>query len=273
MAFRDIEGAYQGALRTFKTPMLDLLHQTYAPFVVTMLASMFTADRPTVTVADAQAEIGDALNQLRSSGYGEDGQLPLPTGNARELCRYWVNAGWLICQALEDNTVVYRLSAHGVGALEVAGRVAGSRTRVSESRVHTLLDAVERLAQDSDPNLADYVARLEAEIAQRQQELRRLEGGGEFEAVDDDQLKREVVTDLRQDIRPTGEVFREYLERGQQIMDATSEGRAFDPSNIAPRLAAGSMVRELDGRAGSDESAKQQPVGGRCCSETASWSG
>ncbi|MFE3280679.1 hypothetical protein [Nocardia sp. NPDC059239] len=54
-----------------------------------MLASMFTADRPTVTVADAQAEIGDALNQLRSSGYGEDGQLPLPTGNARELCRYW----------------------------------------------------------------------------------------------------------------------------------------------------------------------------------------
>lgn len=188
-----------------------------------------------------------------------------------------------------------------MGTLEVAGRVAGSRTRVSESRVRTLLDAVERLAQDSDPNLADYVARLEAEIAQRQQELRRLEGGGEFEAVDDDQLveeaenvlhlarelpadfarvaesikamQREVVTDLRQDIRPTGEVLREYLERGQQIMDAPPEGRAFDPSNDAPRLAAGSMVRELDGRAGSDESAKQQPVGGRCCNETASWSG
>ncbi|RJO70032.1 DUF3375 domain-containing protein [Nocardia panacis] len=255
MAFRDIEGAYQGALRAFKTPMLDLLHQTYAPFVVTMLASMFTADRPTVTVADAQAEIGDALNQLRSSGYGEDGQLPLPTGNARELCRYWVNAGWLICQALEDNTEVYRLSAHGVGALEVAGRVAGSRTRVSESRVRTLLDAVERLAQNSDPNLADYVARLETEIAQRQQELRRMEAGGDIEAADDDQLveeaenvlhlarelpadfarvaesikaiQREVVTDLRQDIRPTGEVLREYLERGQQIMDATPEGRAF----------------------------------------------
>ncbi|OXR41116.1 hypothetical protein B7C42_06886 [Nocardia cerradoensis] len=255
MAFRGIEGAYQGALRAFKTPMLDLLHQTYAPFVVTMLASLFTADRPTVTVADAQAEIGDALNQLRSAGYGEDGQLPLPTGNARELCRHWVNAGWLICQALEDKTEVYRLSAHGVGALEVAGRVAGSRTRVSESRVRTLLEAVERLAQDSDPNLADHIARLEAEITQRQQELRRLEAGGDIEATDDDRLveeaenvlhlarelpadfarvaesiksmQREVVTDLRQDIRPTGEVLREYLERGQQIMDATPEGRAF----------------------------------------------
>ncbi|WP_280487843.1 DUF3375 family protein, partial [Nocardia cyriacigeorgica] len=42
---------------------------------------------------------------------------------------------------------MYRLSAHGVGALEIAGRVGGSRTRVSESRVRTLLEAVERLAQ------------------------------------------------------------------------------------------------------------------------------
>lgn len=101
MAFRGIEGAYLGALRAFKTPMLDLLHQTYAPFVVTMLASMFTADRPTVAVADAHAEISDALNQLRAAGYGEEGQLPLPTGSARELCRHWVNAGWLIRQAPE----------------------------------------------------------------------------------------------------------------------------------------------------------------------------
>ncbi|WP_280462381.1 DUF3375 domain-containing protein [Nocardia carnea] len=255
MSIRGVEGAYQGALRAFKTPMLDLLHQTYAPFVVTMLATVFTADRPAVAVADAHAEIGDALNQLRAAGYGEEDRLPLPAGNARDLCRQWVNAGWLVRQVLDNQVEVYRLSAHGVGALEVAGRVGGSRTRVSESRVRTLLDAVERLAQDADPDVMARIARLELEIRQRQQELRRLERGGAVETVENDRLveeaenvlhlarelpadfarvaesikamQRDVVADLRQDARPTGEVLREYLARGQQIMDATPEGRAF----------------------------------------------
>ncbi len=235
--------------------MLDLLHQTYAPFVVTVLAMVFTAERSAVAVADAHAEIGGALNQLRAAGYGEEGQMPLPSGSARDLCRQWVNAGWLVRQVLDNEVEVYRLSAHGVGALEVAGRVGGSRTRVSESRVRTLLEAVERLAQDADPDVMARIARLEVEIRQREQELERLERGGVLDAVDDEQLleqaenvlhlvrelpadfarvaesikaiQRDVVTELRQDARPTGEVLGEYLERGQQIMDATPEGRAF----------------------------------------------
>ncbi len=40
-------------------------------------------------------------------------------------------------------------------------------------------------------------------------------------------IQRDVVAELRHDVRPTGEVLREYLERGEQILDATPEGRAF----------------------------------------------
>ena len=40
-------------------------------------------------------------------------------------------------------------------------------------------------------------------------------------------MQRDVVAELRHDVRPTGEVLREYPARGQQIMDATPEGRAF----------------------------------------------
>src|SRR6478735_6779445 len=40
-------------------------------------------------------------------------------------------------------------------------------------------------------------------------------------------MQRDVVADLRRDIRPTGEVLREYLERGQHVMQSTPEGRAF----------------------------------------------
>lgn len=254
MSTATVEGAYEGALRAFKNPMLDLLHGTYAPFVVTMLALVFTAQRPQVPVADAHAEIDAALGRLRSAGYGEEGNAPIPVGSARDLCRGWVRSGWLKRHVHED-VEVYQVSAHGVGALEVAGRVGGARTRVSESRVRTLLDAVEELAQDADPDVLSRIARLDAEIKERTAEIKRLDSTGAVEPVSDDQLleeaenvlhlarelpadfarvvesikqvQRDVVTDLRQDVRPTGEVLREYLARGKDIMESTREGRAF----------------------------------------------
>jgi hypothetical protein len=64
------EGAYLGALRAFQEPMLDLLHRRYAPLVVSLLSLVFTPERPTVPVAEAHTEIGDALDQLRAQGYG-----------------------------------------------------------------------------------------------------------------------------------------------------------------------------------------------------------
>lgn len=245
------EGAYQGAVRAFQNPMLDLLHKRHAPLVVSLLSLVFTAERPQVPVADAHTEVGDALEQLRAAGY-DDG---LPTGTARELCRQWADAGWLVRQVLDDDVEVYRLSAHAVGALEVAGRAGGARARVSQSRVRTLLDAVERLSQDADPDVLMRMARLDAEITRLRAELERIQRTGTVEQVDDDELleeaenvlhlvrelpadfvrvaesikamQRDVVTALRQDERPTGAVLRDYLERGEQVMESTVEGRAF----------------------------------------------
>lgn len=246
-----VEGAYLGAVRAFQNPMLDLLHKRHAPLVVALLSVTFTAERPTVAVADAHTEIGDALDQLRAAGHGES----LPGGSARELCRQWADAGWLVRQVLDDDVEVYRLTAHAVGALEVAGRAGGARARVSQSRVRTLLDAVERLAQDADPDVLVRMARLDAEIGRLQAELDRVQRTGTVEPVDDEELleeaenvlhlvrelpadfarvaeaikamQRDVVTALRQDERPTGDVLREYLARGEQVMESTAEGRAF----------------------------------------------
>ncbi|MBF0689285.1 MAG: DUF3375 domain-containing protein [Cellulomonas sp.] len=245
------EGAYLGAVRAFQNPMLDLLHKRHAPLVVSLLSSVFTAERPAVPVADAHTEVGDALDQLRAAGHGDD----LPTGSARDLCRQWADAGWLVRQVLDDDVEVYRLSAHAVGALEVAGRAGGARARVSQSRVRTLLEAVERLALDADPDVMVRIARLDTEVKRLQAEIARLERTGTVEEVDEEELleeaenvlhlvrelpadfarvaesikamQRDVVTALRQDQRPTGDVLREYLQRGEQVMESTSEGRAF----------------------------------------------
>lgn len=246
------EGAYRRAVASFRNPTLALLHGRYAPFVVAALTVMFTADRPTVAVADAHLEIDDLVAALRAAGYDEEERV-IPAGNGREICRTWVRLGWLVPQ-LNDDVEVYRLSAQAVGALEIAGRTGGGRALVSRSRVRTLLDCVEQLAwhTQSDPE-----QRRAALLQQRQaidDELARLDTHGLI-PPDDDQLleeahnvlhlsrelpadfarvaesikamQRDVVAELRRDVRPTAQVLREYLNRGRHVMEATPEGRAF----------------------------------------------
>lgn len=242
------EGAYQQAVGAFRNPTFDLLHGRYAPFVVAALSLIFTPERPTVAVTDAHVEVGDIAEDLRVTGH-ED----LPTGTGRDICRYWRRVGWLVEQ-IEDGTEVYRLSAQAVGALEMVGRVGGGRARVSRSRVRTLLDSVDQLSQDAEPDAAQRLANLRAERDRIEAEMARV-ASGEIDAVEDDQLleeaenvlhlsrelpadfarvaesinamQRDVVAELRRDVRPTGEVLREYLHRGEHVMDTTPEGRAF----------------------------------------------
>lgn len=253
MSITRAEAAYRRSAAAFRNPMLGLLHGRYAPFVVSALSVVFTPDRPTVAVSDAHAEVAEIIDELRTAGY-DDGERRIPSGTPREICRYWVKVGWLVPQ-LEDDVEVYRLSAQAVGALEIAGRAGGGRSRVSRSRVRTLLESVDRLSADADDNPLARIARLRAERDELDAEIARLEGGGEVEPLDEEQLReeaenilhlarelpadfsrvaesikemqRDVVSDLRRDVRPTGDVLREYLQRGQHVMQATPEGRAF----------------------------------------------
>ncbi|MCJ1708025.1 DUF3375 domain-containing protein [Microbacterium sp. VKM Ac-2923] len=260
------EAAYLRSVTAFKNPTLDLLHGRFAPFVVAVLSVVFSPDRPAVAVADAHVEVAEAVEELRAAGIDTDADRRIPAGSARDICRGWVRVGWLSLQ-IEDDAEVYRLSAHAVGALEIAGRAGGGRARVSRSRVRTLLDAVERLARDAESDPARRRAALIEERAALDAEIAALEDGI-VEPLDDDHLleeaenvihlarelpadfsrvaesiaamQRDVVAELRRDVRPTGDVLREYLERGRHVMQATPEGRAFqgalrligDPENI-----------------------------------------
>lgn len=247
------EAAYLRSVTAFKNPTLDLLHGRFAPFVVAVLSVVFTADRPAVAVADAHAEVAEAIEELRAAGHDTDDDRRIPAGTAREMCRGWVRVGWLSLQ-IEDDVEVYRLSAHAVGALEIAGRAGGGRARVSRSRMRTLLDAVERLARDAESDPERRVAMLLAEREELDAEIAALRSG-QVDVPDDEHLleeaenvihlarelpadfsrvaesiaamQRDVVAELRRDARPTGDVLREYLERGRQVMQSTPEGRAF----------------------------------------------
>lgn len=246
------EAAYSRSLAAFRTPTLGLLHGRQAPFVIAALSMLFSADRPTVPVADAHAEVAEALDELRSAGH-DDEDRRLPSGSGREVCRTWAKQGWLV-QQIDDDVEVYRLSAHAVEALEITGRTGGGRTRVSNSRVRTLLDSVERLADEAEADPVKRIARLTAERDALDAEILRVRANGTV-PVDDEELyeeaenilhlarelpadftrvaeslkamQRDVVAHLRRDERPTGEVLREYLQRAKDVMQSTPEGRAF----------------------------------------------
>lgn len=247
------EAAYRRSASAFRNPLLGLLHGRQAPFVVAALSMVFTPDRVMVPVSDAHIEVGEALEELRSLGYDPDDRV-LPRGTGRDVCRAWERVGWLMRQ-IEGSEEVYRLSAHAVGALEIAGRVGSGAPKVSRSRVRTLLEAVDRLAEQADPDPQTRLTRLLAEREALDAEIARLRDHGEFESTAHHQLleeaenvlhlarelpadfarvaesikamQRDVIADLRRDVRPTGEVLREYLQRAQHVMQSTPEGRAF----------------------------------------------
>ena len=252
-----IEGAYQRASSAFSGPTLGLLHGRHAPFVVAALGVMFTSERTAVAVADAHVEVEAMLERLRAAGH--DDERGLPAGTGRDVCRRWTQRGWLVTQ-IDDGVESYRLSAQAVDALEVAGRTGVGRAKVSGSRVRTLLDSIDQLAQDAEPDPARRIERLEAERDALDARIARLRAGdrrGEADGtgVGEEQLReeaenvlhlarelpadfarvaesitrnqREVVTRLRADDSPAGDVLRAYLEQADQIMEATPEGRAF----------------------------------------------
>ncbi|MDT0156320.1 DUF3375 domain-containing protein [Microbacterium sp. ARD32] len=246
------EAAYSRSLAAFRTPTLGLLHGRQAPFVIAALSMLFTAHRPSVPIAEAHAEVAEALDELRAAGYDDDDRR-IPAGTGREVCRTWAKQGWLV-QQIDDDVEVYRLSAHAVEALEITGRTGGGRTRVSNSRVRTLLEAVERLSDDAEADPAKRIARLTAERDALDAEILSIQAHGAVPVDDEElyeeaenvlhlarelpadftrvaeslkQMQRDVVAHLRRDDRPTGDVLREYLQRAKDVMQSTPEGRAF----------------------------------------------
>ena len=214
--------ALEAAQTAYRNPMLALLARRDAPLITALLGLVFSAERLAVPVADVHAEISTALADLRNAG------IDMPEKTARELCRTWVEAGWLATQTLDpvrpaepsllpdeeqpglamaapvtempdgETTEVYRLTAHAVGALEVTNRAGGNRASVSRSRILTLLAAVDQLAAEVDPSMESRIERLQAEIDERKAQIKQLKSGGIVPETPVDQLLESAETVLLQ---------------------------------------------------------------------------
>lgn len=245
-----VNGELARAKSAFARPTLALLNKKDAPVVVAVFSAIFTMNRKVVLADQFLQDVATHLEDLRS--YPEDDLSDL---GARKLVSHWVRDRWLVRAVNDSGNEVFSLTSHAQEAMDFVNRAGGDRAFVSESRIRTLLDTMDRFALDAQPDREKRVASLDAQIKAMQFEKKRLLAGGVIEPASESrmeeqfdnvkylvrelpadftrvaesikELQRTILAQLRQDERPTGEVLADYLQASENLLSQTPEGKAF----------------------------------------------
>nr|WP_254715781.1 DUF3375 family protein [Actinomadura sp. NAK00032] len=167
-----------------------------------------------------------------------------------------MNQQWLVRTMGEGREEEYALTSHTLEAISLVDSLMRDRALISESRLKMILHTVRQWAAEANAEREDRIRRLDAQISELTAERDRLAGGGDIAAASDDRMldgyfnlidliaqlpgdfkrveeavtgmHRKIINDFREENRPVGEVLDEYLHKTDQLMSATSEGRAFE---------------------------------------------
>lgn len=106
MAGTSITDAFALAREAYATPEVRFLSEKqHEVFILAILRSTFTRERPAILDNDFHEQIDNALGVLRDRG-----ELGLPQASGRSLCLSWMADGWLEKDLASDGRPVYRPS-------------------------------------------------------------------------------------------------------------------------------------------------------------------
>ncbi|WP_449374269.1 DUF3375 domain-containing protein [Arthrobacter psychrolactophilus] len=151
-----------------------------APWAVAFLRSAFTASKQRVPLETFHADLADFMKELRHEN--------LSLNEAWQASHYadsWVR-GQFLSRPMVDGKFFYEPTAATARVLAFIDTLTGNRTNLNSSRLSTLLNSIETLSQQSDPNPESRIAALEAEIAERENELAALRAGASPAVLSDD---------------------------------------------------------------------------------------
>ncbi|MEU0095575.1 DUF3375 family protein [Kribbella sp. NPDC006257] len=249
-----------------RRPAVTFLAKTYGEVVLTVFTTAFTPGRETVPDDQLRSHVGNVLGTLRDAGHS------IPSASARELCAQWVAEGWLFYDTQPDGTGVYFLTSASKDTIAWTTGLA-NRRMVSATRVSTILEAIESMAELVDPDRASAIARLEARIREQTAQLRRLRKGAQLEEATLDEFVQRfdhishLMASIPADFRSVAESFTaakrrifELLLTGQDpaggimaqasgdalgVIRGTQSGKAFE--GVVDLLRDSSTVAELRG--------------------------
>ncbi len=157
----------------FTKPTLRLLDRKWAPLVLAVFRTAFTRDQRTIPADRLHLQVDNYLDELRLGGE------PVPDGPGRALCMQWLGHNWLIRTRDDDDTEHYSLTSHALEALDLVQSLTRDRSLISESRIHTILDVVRRVATEANPDRQARLDRLDVQISGLTAERDRIAAGGE----------------------------------------------------------------------------------------------
>jgi len=249
----NIVGELQRGHEAFKKPTLDLLRRKHAPVLLAVFMCSFSRDQDSLPVDEFHVLVESFFGELISAGL-DIGSLE--NEPPRTLCRKWVDDKWLeLSSDNPDKQERYTLTSHAREAIEYVNHLVGDRSVFGESRIRTIIDATRRCAEYANPDRDAKIARLNQQICELTTERDRLVDGGDIEPVSVDRIieeylniremleklpsdflrlservrdiQRTIIDEFRQEGRRAGEVLDMFLERSQELMSDSLEGRAF----------------------------------------------
>lgn len=254
----EIIGEIARASEALERPTLRLLDGKWAALRIAAFRCSFSRDRRSIQADRLHAQVETYLNELQREG----ADIPMNT-NGRGLCSLWVNDQWLFRDNDSDGSLVYSLTSAALEALDLVESLSRDRALVSESRLTTILDTARRWALEASPNAGIRIERLTTQIRELESERDRLNNGGEALAASDERMldgftnlidllgqlpsdfkrveesvlnmHRKILRDFRDEGRPVIEVLDEYLQKQDELVKATPEGRAFDGAFVLLR--------------------------------------
>ncbi|MCQ2002223.1 DUF3375 domain-containing protein [Arthrobacter zhaoxinii] len=218
-------------------------------WIPALFREAFTRTRPRVPLDDFHAMTDSFLNRLRM-----DGVQLREDWTGRNYADDWV-ARRFLARPRADGKFVYELTESSARFLSYLDGYTSDKTSLNSSRLATLLDRVENLAQESNPDPAARIAVLKEEVARREEMIRALESGEAPPPLPDDtaveaardildlaaalpaDFKRmrdgleKMLHDLRQEMVESnaakGLTMGEILEADKKLR-STAEGRTYE---------------------------------------------
>ena len=152
---------------------LRLLRLDQAAIAVAVLGSHLGGQKRRMSVADLHELINEDLISLREAGM----DLGEKT-TARTYCDRWRAEGILVrSTAPGEREESYELSAPAEAALRYLSQVERPRAAVTQSRLASIANQLDRLVRDSDPSMERRLAGLRAERDAIDIQIARIEAG------------------------------------------------------------------------------------------------
>lgn len=154
---------------------IRLLAADNAPVILALIAEYFprgTRARPAAEVYELMVTDFEVIAS----------EFPMPR-TPQNYCNDWVKAGWLVRKSGRSTRgETLEPSEEALSALEAIERWEQPVTTVTASRVESISSALQRLARDTNEDIASRVASLEAERARIDHEIEKAQLG-QFERL------------------------------------------------------------------------------------------